>query len=88
MFDAYVRHKFKDLPGEANITVGKYLISDNRSKKLCVGKDQWSQTFLPGAKLSMAVVLTELRGKPNRCPRDEEHRLSTSRSGENVISSW
>jgi hypothetical protein len=76
MFDAFIRHKFAGFPGESSVNKGQYRIVDERRNWAIVPKDRWSNEIFPGALLSMAVVLTELRFSPNSCPRDLTHRTS------------
>jgi hypothetical protein len=78
MFDSLMRHKFKGLPGDMSVKVGHYHVVDERRRWAAVGKEQWDKSVFPGSKLSMSIVLAELRTTLGACPRNQSHRVLAS----------
>jgi len=76
MFESFVRHRFKDLPGARMVTQGRYCIRLNGNQQATVTNESWSRQVFPGTVLQMAVILPSVRLNAGECPRPGcSHRM-------------
>jgi hypothetical protein len=68
--------------------MGRYIVVDERRKWACLDREQWKQHVFPGSKLSLSIVLAELRTTPGKCPRNQNHKVSANESSAGGPYTW
>ncbi|CZR62514.1 uncharacterized protein PAC_12411 [Phialocephala subalpina] len=68
VFESLLRCNFKNLPGEALIHNGQFLILNARRKGLIIERQRWDQSIFPGSKVGMSMLITDEVFPEGICP--------------------
>ncbi|KAK3385318.1 hypothetical protein B0H63DRAFT_559950 [Podospora didyma] len=68
-FESFLRHQFRQQPGERHVTSKQFLIMDSRSNLPVSSKSDWAKSVIPGCKITMSIKMQSLRGNARVCPR-------------------
>ena len=68
IFDSFLCHEFKDLPGELNVRQGQFHMVDRNRRSLIIAKDEWEKYIFPGTNVEMSMIVSKSQ-IADRCPR-------------------
>lgn len=74
VFEARLCTEFRGVPGLTKVTSGEYLIlssssAENDLSGRLIQKSDWSTMVLPKSKVTMSMIIAQLRGQHGLCPR-------------------
>ena len=74
VFEARLCTEFRSVPGLIKVTSGQYLIlsssnAENDINGRLIQKSDWSTMVLPKSKVTMSMIIAQLRGQHGLCPR-------------------
>jgi hypothetical protein len=69
IFEAMLRCKFKQLPGEKLVEQGRYHLLDTKRKGLAIDRSRWERSVFPGAGISMSMIILGMLFNQGSCPR-------------------
>lgn len=62
VFDAYLKTRFRDMPGERRVKDGHYHLLDvkaeEQSQNSIVGRHKWKCAIFPGARIGMSMIIS------------------------------
>ncbi|KAF8249098.1 hypothetical protein K440DRAFT_660383 [Wilcoxina mikolae CBS 423.85] len=87
VFDAILRARFHDFPGQRRVESGNYEIRDEADAGRSLAKAAWAKLMLPGMRVSMNMVLErQIDGnEAYRCPRSDCNVQNEKREGANGV---
>jgi len=69
IFEAMLRCKFKELPGEKLVAKGQYHILDMRRKHVVIDRSKWQRSVFPGVDITMSMAILGILFERGACPR-------------------
>lgn len=87
-FEGLLKGDFKGVPGESKVLEGSYhlLNSANHSQLVC--KDDWAYKLKPGSKISMSMILKQIRMRSGTCPRPSCSRRNPNITSADSVTTW
>jgi hypothetical protein len=78
VFEAMLRARFHEFPGEQRVQTGKYEIRDEADAGRSLEKDTWAKLLFPGMRVTMNMVIErQIDGdQAYRCPRSDCNMLN------------
>lgn len=68
VFEAALRVSLQNMPGQRKVEEGEFVFQDVRTNRNFTLLE-WLSSVLPGSRIRIAVVMTELDNTPSLCPR-------------------
>ncbi|PMD62077.1 uncharacterized protein K444DRAFT_525361 [Hyaloscypha bicolor E] len=69
IFEAMLRCRFKQLPGEKLVEQGRYHLLDTKRKDLVIDRSRWERSVFPGTGISMSMIILGMLFNKGSCPR-------------------
>ncbi len=88
VFEAMLRCKFKQLPGERLVSQGQYHLLDTRRKDLVIDRRRWERSVFPGADISMSMIILGVLFNKESCPRVACGTRNVQHSIESAFITW
>ena len=84
IFEALLRHEFRNFPGELNVRQGQFYIVNSNRRSLTVPKDEWERYIFPGTNIEMSMVVSKSQ-MDDKCPRPGCQGRNTRNAGSNIV---
>lgn len=87
LFEAFLRCEFKDVPGERQVSRGRYRIFSSKLPGLVINAKTWRQVVFPGSELEMSIIMVFVGQSGDSCPRQGCLGHFKSQNG-NTLKTW
>lgn len=87
-FEGLLKAEFRGIPGESKVLEGSYHLLDSMNHSQLIRKDDWAYKLKPGSKISMSMILKQIRMRSGTCPRPSCSRRNPNITSADSVTTW